>query len=217
MKPRRSNQRNRALTLIEVLVVILTLFVLVVIILPQFAAAKRHMGPTCLSNIQLIGHSFQTWAGDNNGKFPTEVSVAKGGAMEPAATGNAVAIFQVMSNELGTPKFLLCQKDKSKTFATNFDSDFTAKNISYFVGLDANTNFPQAFLSGDDNFAIGGEPVKSGLLQVWTNAPVTWTATRHIHKGNIGLADGSVQQTTSSNLNQWFQQTGLVTNRLAIP
>lgn len=35
--------------------------------------------------------------------------------------------------------------------------------------------------------------------------------------GNIGFADGSVQQLSSSGLRDAFQQTGLATNRQAIP
>jgi prepilin-type processing-associated H-X9-DG protein len=73
------------------------------------------------------------------------------------------------------------------------------------------------FLSGDDNFAIGGVPVKSGLLQLLTNTPVAWTKTRHKLYGNIGLADGSVQQLTTDGLRQALQQTGVATNRLVIP
>ena len=146
-----------------------------------------------------------------------EVSAANGGAMELAATGNVVAIFRVMSNELSTPKILVCQQDKNKTFATNFTSGFSAKNISYFVGLDADKKFPQTFFSGDDNFAIGGVSVKSGLLELSTNTPITWTAARHKFCGNIDLADNFVESITSEGLKQLLQQTGLATNRLAIP
>jgi prepilin-type processing-associated H-X9-DG protein len=83
--------------------------------------------------------------------------------------------------------------------------------------LDAADDKPAMFLSGDDNFDIGGRPVKSGLLLLATNAPVSWTAARHINQGNIGLADGSVQTTSSSFLRQMLVQTGVATNRLALP
>src|SRR5690348_3453309 len=116
MKPRCSKQKNHALSLVEVLVLIAVLAVLAVIILPQFAGANRRSGITCVNHIKQIGLSFQIWAGDNNGRFPMEVSATNGGAMELAATGNAVAIFQVVSNELGTPKYLVCEEDKDKTF-----------------------------------------------------------------------------------------------------
>jgi hypothetical protein len=35
---------------------------------------------------------------------------------------------------------------------------------------------PQMILSGDDNFEISGVPVKSGLLELSSNAPISWTA-----------------------------------------
>jgi hypothetical protein len=83
--------------------------------------------------------------------------------------------------------------------------------------LDASTNYPQALLSGDDNFEINGVPVKSGLLQLSTNHATAWTAARHKLSGDIGLADGSAQQLSNSGLTNFLHQTGLANNRLAIP
>jgi prepilin-type processing-associated H-X9-DG protein len=91
------------------------------------------------------------------------------------------------------------------------------KNVSYFVGLNASEDDPQAILSGDDNFEIGGIAVKSGLLELPTNSPIAWTVARHKFSGNILLADGSVQTVTISALTNLLHQTGLATNRLAIP
>jgi prepilin-type N-terminal cleavage/methylation domain-containing protein len=218
MKPRFSNQRIHALTLVEVLVVIVVLAVIAAILLPALSAAKRKASHfSCHMNLQMIDLANQIFAGDHNGKFPIQVSLTNGGAMELIVTGNVAAYFQVMSNELSTPKLLICPADTDRIAATNFITDFNSSKISYFVGLGANTNSPQAFLSGDDNFAIGSVPVKSGLLELSTNVEISWTAARHKFVGNIGLADGSVQQTTQDELRQALQQTGLATNRLAIP
>lgn len=136
--------------------------------------------------------------------------------MELIATGNVAAGYLVMSNELSTPKILRCPADIRRVWATNFSTGFDNSHISYFVGLDAAETEPQMFLSGDDNFAIGGVPVKSGVLQLLTNAPVTWTKTRHKFVGNIGMADGSVQQVITDGLQKALQQAG-ATNRLLIP
>ena len=149
--------------------------------------------------------------------------------MELVATGNVATCFQVMSNELSTPKILICPQDTKAILAANFGEGFNNRNISYFVGLDADENKPQMFLSGDDNLAIGGIPVKSGVLELSTNTPVTWTSLRHVaynshfwtaarHKfvGNIGMADGSAQQFTIDGLQKALQQAG-TTNRLLIP
>jgi prepilin-type processing-associated H-X9-DG protein len=217
MKPRFSNQRTAALTLVEVTVVIAVLAIAVALILPALAKAKRKTSHiSCANDLKQVGIAFRLWEGDN-GKYPMAVSVTNGGATELVATGNVVACFQVMSNELNTPRILLCPEDTHRVWATNF-STLNNSNISYFVGLDVtNETRPQMFLSGDDNFDISGVPVKSGVLQLLTNVPVSWTKARHKLHGNIGFADGSVQQLTTDGLRQAFQQTGVTTNRLVIP
>ena len=231
MKPRFSHQRNRALTRVEVVMVIGVLFMIAVLLLPVLVSIRNPQRPlNCVNNLKEIGIAYWVWAGDNNDKYPMAVSVTNGGAMELVATGNVAACFLVMSNELTTPKILLCGQDKHRVWATNFATGFDNSYISYFVGLDANESKPQMFLSGDDNFAINGMEVKSGLLQLSTNAPVTWTSGRHAaynshvwtparyrFVGNIGFADGSVRQVTMDELSQALQQTGLATNRLVIP
>jgi prepilin-type processing-associated H-X9-DG protein len=218
MKPRFSNQRNQALTLTEVLVVVLILAFFAVLVVLTFRVAKLKISSVnCFEKLKMIGLGYRVWAQDHNDKYPMEVSVTNGGAMEFVNNGNVVTVFQIMSNELGTPKVLICPYDSERTCATNFSTDFTSKNISYFVGLDANQTHPQTLLSGDDNFEIGGVPVKPGLLKLSTNTPISWTAARHKFAGNILLADGSVQTVTVQGLQKLLQQTGLATNRLAIP
>ena len=230
MKPRRSNRKNQALTLIEVLVTIFSIIVIFIfIILPWLARARIHNGPNCVSNLKEIGLACQIWAGDHNDKFPWQVSTPNVGTMELAGGKNAWINFFVMSNELSTPKILICPEDKQHAYATNFTSGFSDANISYFVGLNAGKNHPQEVLSGDDNFLLNGSPIKSGLFEVTSNTPFAWDDTRHfdvrkngwfsktkIGYGNLLMADGSVQIIYQDGLRQAFQQTG-VTNRLAIP
>jgi len=111
---------------------------------------------------------------------------------------------------------LICPED-SRQAATNFSGDFSNKTISYFVGdvtnMDANYGM---FLSGDRNLT-GGVMHANGFLEVVTNQTIGWSSELHNGFGNIALADGSVQETISTNLNELLQQTGLATNRLAIP
>jgi len=217
MKPRFSKKTTNALTKVEVIVIIAVSVIAVALILPVLAMAKRKTSKIgCVSDLKQVGIAFRLWEGDNNDKYPMAVSLTNGGAMELIATGNVAACFRVMSNELNTTKILLCPDDTRRVLATNW-STLNNSNISYFVGLDAVESKPQMFLSGDDNFAIGGVPVKSGVLQLLTNTPVTWTKGRHKLYGNIGLADGSVQQLTTDGLQQALQRTGVATDRLAIP
>jgi hypothetical protein len=167
--------------------------------------------------LKQIGLASRIWAGDNNDKYPTAVPIASGGVMELAAAGNAAAVFQVMSNELSTPKVLICPKDKEHMAATNFSSSFTTKNTSYFIGLDAGTNYPLALLSGDCNLEFGGNKIKSGVQSISTNAMYFWNTERHNRSGNVVLVDDSVQSLKNSELVNQVRQTGLATNRLAIP
>jgi len=220
MKPRVANQKTVAMTLTEVLVVICVVAVLVVMISPAVISDRPRKSPRiyCVNNLKQIGLAYYIWAGDHNDKFPMQVSVTNGGTMELTVDGrNAWLNILVMSNELNTPKILWCPADRDRVVATNFTSGFSSKNISYFVGLDAVQNHPKMILSGDDNFAVGSVPVKPGLLELSTNAPITWTSARHHNAGNIGVADGSVATVSNSQLTNLFHQTDVATNRLAIP
>ena len=219
MKPRFSKKRNAAMTLVEVLVIIAVLAVMFALI--DFGPSQRGKRKTqwiiCINNLKQIGLAYRIWAGDNNDKYPMQVSTTNGGTMELVADGkNVWRNFLVMSNELSTPKILFCPADAGRICATNFSNDLKDK-ISYFFGVDANPKDPQMLLSGDDNFAISGIPVKSGLLEISSNTPIAWTSARHKFAGNIGLADGSVQQVSNSELTNSLQPTGSATIRLAIP
>ena len=116
-------------------------------------------------------------------------------------SGNAYILWRTMSNELSTPKILLCPEDAERTSATNFTAGFSDANISYFFSLDAADSYPQMILDGDDNLAINGVRVKPGILNLPTTNSLAWTKERHHGNGNIGMADGSVQQTTSDIFN----------------
>jgi prepilin-type processing-associated H-X9-DG protein len=217
MKLQTQNRRKRAMTILDVLVVLVCILILAIILLPMLSTAKRRGGPNCASNLKQISLAFQIWAADNNNKYPMSVSVTNGGAMELIETGNLVACLQLVSNEMSTTKILVCPADPERTFATNFDV-LDSSNVSYFVGADASNDAdPNMVLDGDDNLVIGGMPVKSGMLDLRSNAPVFWSEARHVRVGNIGFADGSVLETATKGLQQAFQKTGLTTNRIVIP
>jgi prepilin-type processing-associated H-X9-DG protein len=218
MKPRLSNQQNRALTRTDVMIIIACLAVLAAFLLPVLAKAKRRVSKiNCISNIKQAGIAFRLWAGDNNNKYPMAVSVTNGGAMEPMATGNVAACFRVMSNELCTPKILHCPEDTHRVYATNFSAGFSVANISYFIGVDvADETKPQMVLDGDDHLTVNNVRIPPGILNLWTNATITWTKDRHRGNGNLGMADGSAQQVTSDGLNAVLGASA-ATNRWLIP
>jgi hypothetical protein len=219
MKPCCSNQRNRALALTEVVVVIVLLAILLSLacIGGLHLDKKKAQRIQCVNNLKQIVLAHKMWPGDQSDKYPMQVSVTNGGVMELVASGNVAADFLAMSNEIGDPKLLICPADSSRIVATNYSTDLSNSKISYFACLDAAEEYPQRFLCGDDNFAIGGVPVKSGLLEFSTNAPISWTAARHVNQGNIGLTDGAVLPLNNQQLAQKLTETDLATNRLAIP
>src|SRR6266536_2476803 len=209
--------RAEAFTVIELLIVIACLGVLAALVVPAVARqGARRSRICCTCNRKQIGLAFRTWALDNGGKYPTRVSIINGGAMEWVERGIASVHFQVMSNELSTPKVLLCPADAGRTNANSFQT-FNNSHLSYFVGAEAEDTNPQGLLSGDANLIIGGVAVKRGLLELGTNQSVGWSSTRHVLQGNVALADGSVQGVASTRLGALLIQTGLSTNRLLIP
>jgi prepilin-type processing-associated H-X9-DG protein len=215
MNSNLKNSKDRAFTRIELVAIIAILALLTLILLPALAQdSQNSTRRQCVNNLKQVELAFKTWAVDNGDKYPMSVSTKLGGTKEFAKDGNVFRHFQVMSNELSTPKLLICPSD-TRTFAANF-ADLHNENISYFVGLDANDTNPQMFLSGDRNIENGKSPIHS-VLELRPEIPARWTETIHNNQGNVGLADGSVLQFTSARLQQALQKTGDSTNRIALP
>ena len=124
--------------------------------------------------------------------------------------------FQVMSNELSTPKVVICPEDDDRmSAATNF-MWFNNSTVSFFYGIDATETNAQMILFGDHNIT-NGTHVQNGILTLTTQKPAGWTKEMHNKVGNVGLADGSVQQLSISGLRSAVTNTGFATNRLQMP
>jgi len=202
-------------TLVGLLIIIAVIAILAAMLLPALASAKRKAQRiNCVNNLKQNGVAFRLWEGDNGDKYPMAVSTNKNGTMEYAEGGNTFRHFQVMSNELSTLKILVCPAD-DRTAAASF-ARLKNQNVSYFVGLDATEVRPQMLLTGDRNVTNGLFPVRS-VLELRPEIPAGWTEALHNGQGNVGLADGSVQQVTIDGLRNAIKNSGDTTNRIALP
>ncbi len=216
MKIFTSTKRNAALTLIELLVVLGVLFIFAALFLVPAMDGGRVRAPRiqCVNNLKQTGLAYRVWEGDNGNKYPMAVSETIGGTSEYIIGPNAFRHFLVMSNELSTPKILVCPADERCIIGTNWN--IGNSNISYFVGVDADETNAQMILGGDRNIT-NGTVIRNGQLEVTSKSPSSWTAEVHNKVGNILMADGSVQQLSIAGLRITVSNTGFPTNRLQMP
>ena len=218
MRARILRRNFRAFTLVDLTIVIATAALFVVFFLPQLARPKRAGCRTfCSNNLKQVGLSFRLFSTDNGDAYPMELSTNLGGTKEFVRTPySAFRHLLAMSNELSTPFVVVCPEDKGRTRAANWVG-LNNRAVSYFIGLEATETNRQTILSGD-RYLTSGRSVTNGFLVLTTNDVIRWTKNYHTNHGNLGLGDGSVTgQVDSTNLQQALRDSGVPTNRLALP
>ncbi len=202
------------LTVIEILFVVTALVFVAFMLLPQMVrVSSRAPQITCVNNLKQIYLSFRIYAEDNVDRFPMSIGTTNNPVVNEATP--VYQYFQLTSNELGTPKIVICPSD-SRVWATNF-ANFGNGNVSYFIGLESNENLPQTMLAGDRNIA-NGFVAKDRILQLTTKQKVRFTDEIHLKQGNIALGGGSVQQVSSARLrSEIIPNTGFASNRIKLP
>ena len=121
--------------------------ILASLMLPALAKAKgKAQSISCVNNMKQIGLGARFYANDHGDKLPPD--------------------FLSMSNELVTPKILVCNGDSTKTKAADWAQFNAAANVSY-------------------EFLLPGTKEQDVVSKTVFRCPI---------HGHIGLGDGSVQQ-----------------------
>ena len=114
------------------------------LLLPTLARAKEQAKcAMCISNLKQIGLAFRTFGLDHEGVYPWRLSPQEGGTYGPAA-GAGWKNYLAISNELASPRILVCPSDRgTRANALDWSSApsgfINAANrnqaLSYFMGL----------------------------------------------------------------------------------
>jgi hypothetical protein len=173
------------------------------------AHAKR---AACVNYLREIGVAFHAFAHDHNGQFPMSVPADSGGSQEFTQSGYALTgefyfayrHFQTLSNDLVTPKPLVCPSD-TRVPAMDFAS-LSNQNVSYFVGVKADFSQPNSILAGDRNIT-NDWTAPASMLHWGPLQHLRWTQELHRFKGNILFADCRVEEWNSAGVGSATDQT----------
>jgi len=213
---KKNQTQKKAFTLIELLVVIAIIAILAAMLLPALAAAKRKAQRiNCVNNLKEVYLGFKIWEGDNGDQLPMAISTTLGGGKEFVAsystapggtfsgTYSPYSLFQVVSNQLATPKILYCTSDNNPnaaaagvsttpappanhtgTYATNFyNGVFGDAYISYFVCGDATEAYPGMVAFGDRNIGTSTANTPNAAGVMFADGP---------QQCNLNLGNGSL-------------------------
>jgi competence protein ComGC len=251
MKPTLMRHRT-GFTLGEFVVVIFMVLILLFLLdWPPSRVNTQHKARqiSCMFNLKQIGSAYGDWEHEHGGQTPASASVSLGGWSELLTNAeqgpNCWTNYAILADALVTsPKIVMCPADERQAvmeFFTNamlkeFRDYYSQKtdyfhnntNLSYFVGVSANTKSPQSLLGGDRNLGGGKAPDsdfgfspgggKGNDVAIPISGPVSWSLKMHsagntAGSGNILLGDGSAQQVSTKAFNQtWLRNAPATTN-----
>jgi len=207
-----------AFTRIELLFCVLGAALVVVPAISLLASNKSESQRiVCFNNLRQIGRGFRVWANEHDDRFPWRVpSQTEGGTYQNSLGGNVWFQFLWVSNQIGSPKVLVCPADTSTlkmaiTWGFTLDgfayANFRNNALSYIIALHAVPDSGTSLLSADENIAASARNMACSLLPSPVcvqlspfDMNVRWTNAIHGTSGHLLFGDGSVQFTTSAEL-----------------
>lgn len=230
---------RQAFTLIELLVVITIIAILASMLLPALSAAKAKAHRIqCVNNLRQTSIAARLFHSDLR---PWQISTNEGGTAELLGANSTdgaaqlYAHFIALSNELSTPRILLCPADSGQRIAaTNWThlahSGVRNRGVSWFLMVDSDDTRPGMILFGDralearpplPPFSYRAAKAVRGNLGNRPDAlkdSLSWN-TNEVHRaaGNAALADGSVQQLSNARLRDSLVNSGDTSNNVIQP
>lgn len=180
---------------IELLTLLGVLGLLISVLVPELIKVRdKSRQIDCLNNLKQVGMAFTVQPSEE----PELMTRAfQDGGSHLAISDGVAQTFRALSNELDVPGVLICPAD-SRRPASSW-STLSSSNSSYFVGLDADREFPKMFLSGDAQLS-SGRKVSGKVLAIRSSDTLRWASDPHPGGGNICMVDGSVQQVSNEKL-----------------
>ncbi len=212
----RQSEIAGAFTRLELLALLGAFSLLMLVVLPVLAHDRaRSSRIQCANNLRQIWVALQLWGGDHGDQLLWNASMADGGTRLHPLSANAWLHYATLSNELASPRVLLCPSDVG-TSAVDFSHDpaqgylhpnFRNRSTSYFLnahptGFVLSTPFGSgnAPLLGDRNIPTDGASgcsvfASASIIRLRpVRADYGWQAGLHgSNAGNLLLYDGQVE------------------------
>jgi prepilin-type N-terminal cleavage/methylation domain-containing protein len=209
--------RERGFTLMELLVVLAIIALLAALLLPTLARAQEHARrANCISNLKQVSLALKLYAQEHEDRYPWHTLPSDEGTYGSAAAA-AWRNFMAASNELVTPRILVCPSDRTTAGNSAFTWEqfnrpgYQSNALSFFVSLDSLEQIPTLMLAGDRNIT-GGVSDRCGSVSDAPgvrareyragNTSVRWTNALHGLSGDVALTDGSVQRLNHAQLRE---------------